>query len=85
MFIFNFLFFLYFNIKYLVFRHRFSCLIFKKIKNYYFFKNKSFNLVFKDSGIWDFFLLYVFDYYFRLYFIYTIMYFSEYALIEKAS
>ena len=51
----------------------------------HFFKSRSFTLTFSDSGVWDYFILYVYDYYLRIFFIYSLLYLSEYALIEKAS
>jgi len=55
------------------------------VKFIFFLKNKNFQFTFQDSGLWDFIILYTYDYYLRLYLIYSLVYFSEYALVEKAS
>jgi len=46
---------------------------------------QEFENFFRDSGYWDFFLLSFFDYFFRVYIIYTLLVVSDFAIVEKAS
>jgi hypothetical protein len=44
-----------------------------------------FENLFKDSGYWDYFLLALYDTYFRLYGVYTLFFVSDFSIVEKAS
>lgn len=46
---------------------------------------REFENCFKDSGYWDGFILILFDYFFRVYFIYGFLFISEFSIVEKAS
>jgi hypothetical protein len=41
--------------------------------------------LFRDSGYWDFLILSLYDYYFRLFFVYSLLVVSDYSIGERAS
>lgn len=83
-FVYNVLIFFYFLFKNF-FLYKYFNIFDSRVKIFFFFKKKNFLLIFSDSGIWDYFILYIYDYFFCLYFTQCLMYFSEYSLIEKSS
>ena len=40
---------------------------------------------FKDSGYWDYFLLILFDTAFRVYWVYSLIFISDFSIVEKSS
>jgi hypothetical protein len=44
-----------------------------------------FENMFKDSGYWDYFILLVYDIYFRLYGVYSLFVITDFSVVEKAS
>lgn len=46
---------------------------------------REFENLFKDSGYWDYFLLAIYDYAFRVYIVYTLLIITDYSIVEKAS
>lgn len=44
-----------------------------------------FENTFKDSGYWDYFLLSTYDNWFRLHMVYSLIFVSDYSIVEKAS
>ena len=61
-----------------------------KIKNYTCWKSseyssREFENFFKDSGYWDFFLLSIYDKFFCVYVVYSLLFCSDFSIVERAS